>query len=87
MNECRAGEIVEAQLVEPAAAPLPGSDDRIDERHEDRGEDHERRELDTFCDRTGNDRCGGRGEHRLEEEVSPVRVTTVRIGDGVAALR
>ena len=37
-------------------------------------------ELDSFSDRARDDRCRGGREHRLEEEVGPVGVATVRVG-------
>jgi hypothetical protein len=41
-------EVGEAHLGEPAAAPLPGGRDRVDEAGQDDGEDQERPQLDAL---------------------------------------
>ena len=63
-----------------AAAPDPVTRDRIHESNQDEAEHHEGTELDAFRDHTGNDRCGGAGEHELEEELGQQRNT--RPGNG-----
>ena len=83
VHECRACEIVEAHSIEPAAAPLPRSGKGIDDRDINRREDEERVQLDTLCDRPRHDRRGRGREHRLKNEIGPVGVGTVRVGDRI----
>src|SRR5690606_19847790 len=54
-----AREIGEAHFAQPAATPLPGTLDRVDESGEEKREDHEGPELHTFGDRARYDRGGG----------------------------
>ena len=58
---------------QPAAAPDPVADDRIDRDRHDEAEDDERVVLDALGDGAGDDRGGGSGEHELEEELGPQR--------------
>ena len=58
-NDGRSGEVLEAHRVQPAAAPCPGADDRVDECGQHQGEDEERPELDPLGQRTGDDGRGG----------------------------
>jgi hypothetical protein len=77
VDDRRACEVEEAELrVEEAAAPLPGSLDRVEEGREDDREDQEGPQLDAFCERARHDGRGRGAEHELEEEV--------RTGGGVA---
>ena len=77
VDDGRAGEIVKAHLVEPAAAPFPGTGDRVEKGDQDGGVDHEAVELDPFGHGAGDDGGGGGGEHRLEDEIGPVGVVGV----------
>ena len=81
--EGRSREVIEAHRVEEAAAPFPGARYRVDESDEERREDHEGTELDSLCHGARDDRRGGRGEHRLEEEVGPVGIAAACVGGGV----
>ena len=49
---------------------MPGSDDRVGDRNENRCKNHERGKLDAFSYSTRHDRGGSSGEHRLEDEVT-----------------
>ena len=84
VDERGAGEVMEVHVGEPAAAPAPGADERIDQRDVDGGEDEVAGELDAFGDGTADDGGGGGGEHALEEEVRPVGVVAVVVVDGGA---
>lgn len=84
VHEGGAGEIVEVQGVQPAAAPAPRADDRVHDRHVDGSEDQVAAQLHAFGDRAGHDRGGRRGEHPLEEEVRPVREFAVVVRDRIA---
>ena len=55
--------------AEPAAAPCPGTYDRVDEGDVYKREHEERTQLDTFCDSARDDRRSGSGEHRLEQPI------------------
>ena len=76
VHHCRSGEVVEAGLKvgEEAAAPVPGADPRVGEANKDGGKDQEARKLYPLGHRSGDNRRGGCGEHRLEDEVGPPRV-------------
>ena len=74
-----AGEVVEAEPLEPArgalareAAPHPVAAHGVDDRGDEDRVDEVALELDALGDGARDDRRGGRGEHRLEEEEGPV---------------
>ena len=80
VDDRRAGEIVETEVVEPTGTPLPRACYGVAKGHQDRGVEHEARQLDALGHSTGDDGRGGRGEHGLEDEVRPVGVICVLIG-------
>ena len=80
MYDRRASEIVETEVVEPAGTPLPRAGDGVAKGHQDRGVEHEARQLDALGDGTGDDGGGSGGEHGLEDEVRPIGVICVLIG-------
>jgi hypothetical protein len=69
VDEGRAGEVVEAQLLEEAAAPHPAARDGVADADEERREDEEGAELHAAGHGARDDGRGGRGEHGLKEEV------------------
>ena len=71
------GEVMEAELGEPAAAPDPVSGDRIDQERDHNGIDAVGGEFRTFCHRAGDDRRRGRTEDGLEEEVDQRRIACI----------
>ena len=77
VNDGGASEVNEAELAQPAAVPLPGTGDRVDDRGQDEGEDHELAELDALSHQTRNDRGSGARESGLEEEVNGGDQTSV----------
>ena len=68
MNHRGAREVLEAHLVEPAAAPHPGARYRVDEGGENNRECPERPQLDPLKNGARHDRCGGSHKQCLEEE-------------------
>ena len=72
----RAGEVdvavaeaeVAAERREPAAAPHPVAEQRVDDHRHEEAEDAERRELPALGHRAGGDRRRGVHEHHLEQE-------------------
>jgi hypothetical protein len=72
-----AGEIVETQLVEPAAAPFPGTGDRVQKGDQYGGIEHEVVEFDALGYGSRDDSGGGGGEHRLEDEIRPIGITWI----------
>ena len=80
MDYRRTGEVVETEVVEPASAPLPGACYGVAKSHQNRGVDHEARQLDALGHRTGDDGRSGGGKHGLEDEVRPIGVICVLIG-------
>ena len=80
VDEGRTGEVVETVSTEggePAAAPCPATDNRVDEGHVGDGEDEEGVELHTFSNGTRHDRCGGCCKHCLEQPVCEQRKVSV----------
>ena len=73
-----AREVVEPRLRQPAAAPRPGADQRVQERAQQRGEDQEHPELHPLGEGSGNDGCGRGDEDHLEEPVGARRGVGVR---------
>lgn len=71
------GEVMEAKLGEPAAAPDPVSGDRIDQERDHNGIDAVGGEFRTFSHRAGDDRRRGRTEDGLEEEVDQRRIACI----------
>src|SRR4029453_6433220 len=65
-DDGRTGEVPEAGGREPSSAPDPMTGDRIYERHQQEREDNEGDVLDSFRDRSRNDRRCRPGEHKLE---------------------
>ena len=59
-----------ANTVEPATVPFPAASNWVDEGGEDQGENYEFAELDPLSHKTRNDRGGGSGEGRLEQEIN-----------------
>src|SRR5450631_2710007 len=55
------------ELREPAAAPCPASEDRIEKRTHEQFTDQERPERDALADGTDDDVAGGLHEHHLEQ--------------------
>ena len=53
---------------QPATAPNPVGEKRVDHHRHEEPEDDERRELPALGHRAGRDRAGGIHEHHLEEE-------------------
>ena len=53
---------------QPATAPHPVGEKRVDHHRHEEPEDDERRELPALSHRAGRDRAGGVHEHHLEEE-------------------
>ena len=80
MDQRRSGKIVEAHLIQPAAAPLPAADPGIDKAHEKEREHKKTAKLDAPCDSSGNNGGAGGREHRLEQKIGPVGVSAVGIG-------
>ena len=79
VHDGRSGEVVEAEPLEPAcgalareAAPHPVAAHGVDDGGDEDRVDEVALELDALGDGAGDDRRGGRGEHRLEEEEGPV---------------
>ena len=70
VDDRRTGEVLEAHLGKPAAAPLPVAADRIDQAGEDRAVDQVARDLHAAGNGARDDRRGGRGEDRLEQPVN-----------------
>ena len=70
------GEILEADLRKPAAAPDPVSDDRIDQQCQDKGKNYEGHIFDSLRHGTGYDRRRCSAEYKLEEELAPERNRT-----------
>ena len=64
----RTGEIVEAQLAQPAAAPGPVTFDRVDEQGDESAVNQIHGELGAFCHGTAHDRGGRGAEHGLEDQ-------------------
>jgi hypothetical protein len=58
-----------AELGEPAAAPGPHAEDRVDDDRHPEAVDDERGELPAFGHGAGHDRRGGVHEHQVEQEV------------------
>lgn len=77
MHERRSREVVEIQIREPASAPAPRTDDRINEGDENQREQQIRIELRSSRHRAGNDGRARRGEHSLKEKVRPERERSV----------
>ena len=69
-----AGEIVEAQLSQPAAAPDPVCFHRVDQSGDHAGVYTVGQELGTLCHCAGNDGCGGCAEYQVEYKVGVVKV-------------
>ena len=69
MDDGGAGEVGEAgaDVVQPAAAPGPVADDRIDQRGHEHAVDHVGGKAGPFGHGAGDDRRRGCGEHRLEQ--------------------
>ena len=63
-----AGEIVEAQLGQPAAAPDPVAGDGVDDGADHQAVDQIRGELGPLRHRAGDNGGGGGAEHRLEDD-------------------
>ena len=63
-----AGEVMEAQLAQPAAAPDPVAGDGIDESGDAEGVDAVGDELGALCHGAGDDGGGGGAEDRLEDQ-------------------
>ena len=57
-----------AQRGQPAAAPDPVAEQRVDDHRHEEPEDEERRPLPALGHGAGRDRAGGVHEHHLEEE-------------------
>ena len=74
MNGSGTGEIVEAHLCEPAAAPNPVTADWIDNSADYYAVNAIYQEVGTFCHSTGNNSCCGCTEHSLEDEVGCARI-------------
>ena len=68
-----AGKVHEAEVGEPAAAPYPVADNRVDHEGEDKREDDERNVLHALRHGAGNDRGRRAAEDELEEELAPER--------------
>ena len=79
--ERRACEVVEAQILEPAAAPAPRADDSIADGAIENREDDVRAKLDTFRNRARYDSYRSRRKHTLEYEIRPVAVKTSVVVD------
>ncbi len=73
MNLCRACEIMESELLKPAASPAPVSADRIDDERDHCGINTVSLEVRALSHRSGDDRRCCRAEHRLENNVAPER--------------
>ena len=71
------GEVMEAKLGEPAAAPDPVSGDRIDQERNDHGINAVRGEFRAFCHRARDDRRRSRTEDGLEEEIDQRRIACI----------
>jgi hypothetical protein len=69
-----AGEVLEAELGDPAATPGPRADHRVDQGGHHGRDDDVGTELHPLGDGAGHDRRRGGGEHRLEGEVDLQRV-------------
>ena len=67
------GEIMEAQLGKPAAAPDPVAGDGVDDEADGRRVDAVGAELGALGHGAGDDGGGGSAEHRLEHYVDPQR--------------
>ena len=74
MNGAGAGEIMEAQLRQPAAAPDPVSLDGVDQRGNHRGVDAVRKELGALSHGAGHDGGGGGAEHQVEHEAREIEI-------------
>ena len=70
VHQTGTGEVLESTLGEPAAAPLPANNDRVDQTGDEDGVHDVGSKLRPLSNRTSHD--GGRrcGECSLEEEVS-----------------
>ena len=68
VNDRAPGEVDEAHFREPAAAPDPVTDHRVDDDGRDRGEEEEGQQPSALGDRARHDRAGGRREDELKEE-------------------
>ena len=71
VDRSRAGEVMEAELREPAAAPDPVTRDRVDDQADHRRVEHVGLEVRALGHRAGNDGGGRRAEHGLEQRVDP----------------
>jgi hypothetical protein len=78
VHDAGAGEVVEAEAVEEAAAPLPVALHRIDETGHDHGEQQEGPQLHALGHGAGDDGHGGGDEDDLEEEVGHQRSSRSR---------
>ena len=72
------GEIVEAPLRQPAAAPYPVSDYRIYERRHADADYDVRVKLESLCHCTGYDSSRSRTEHSLEQKIDMRRQAAVQ---------
>src|SRR5690606_15064244 len=71
------GKIIEPGLIEPAAAPFPGTDDRVYDTYKEAAKYHKGKKLNALGNRSGYNGAGSGGEHALEQEVGPVGITPI----------
>ena len=71
------GEIMEAHLAEPAAAPDPMTRDRVDDHADEDAVNAVSGELRALCHRAGDDCRRRRAEHRLENHIRHRRIARV----------
>merc|ERR1711912_27037 len=65
-----------AVCIQPASAPFPATNDRINDGNVDYGEDNERIQSYSFSNSTGYDGCSSCSKHSLEQKVSPVGISS-----------
>src|SRR5690606_15220291 len=75
-------EVIESIVVQPATAPFPAAENRIDETGEEKCKDEIRADFYTLSNRTRYDRTSSCTENSLEQEVGPVGVATARVAEG-----
>ena len=87
VHDAGTGEVAVAELGEPATAPGPVDDDRVDERGQEHRVDRVRTEAHALRDGTGDDGRRRGGERHLEEEVDFLGDEVVAAGPEEPAVR
>ena len=73
MHHGAAGEVIQAQISQPAAAPYPVADRHVDTQQPEHGERQHGAETHTLGKGTHNQRRGNNGEGHLEQAVQAFR--------------